>query len=235
MKKFRPVVFPFLTCCLTLLLLTSQARAQTTTAYQQTHNGTGTLIASSRTSAEIGSDFDSNVWENFTLGSASEITGITWRGGFLPERTPAETIVRFDISFYASTAANEPGSVPLTTFYATTISPTSAGSFGGVAMFDYSYSLSTPLQLSGSTMYWVQIQAVQLGTPDWGLAVGTGGNNNHWGKIDTGGTISYGWVGGDTSFAMSAVPEPETYALFAAAGVLGFAFRHRSRRPVARK
>jgi hypothetical protein len=77
---------------------------------------------------------------------------------------------------------------------------TPAGTFGGIAMYDYSFTLPTPFQATAGTKYWVQIEAWQTGVPDWGLAVGTGGDNKHFRGMAVAGDIHYDAPAGDTAF-----------------------------------
>lgn len=236
------------------LLACGQALAQTTVAYTQAPlanpNYVNPLIASSRTSDPNGTAYDAEMWDGFMTTTTVAITGLTWRGGFNPQMTPANDIVGFDIRIRSSIAN---GTEPDLSASATEWShwaPSNAGATAAgtvpmvgsgstVAMFDYSTSLPPELfTATANTRYWIKIQAVQTGNPDWGLAKTNTGNNGHWTE-DTAKTIALHLVEGDgvftlTSPAVSAVPEPESVALFAAMGVLGFTFWHRNRRQSAK-
>lgn len=225
---------------ITLLMLaaaTGQARAADI-LFQQASGSSGSLILSSRTSDPNGSDYDTSVFDNFTLLSTREITGLTWRGGYDVAQTPANTLLGFSINIYSSAAVGtEPdkNSNVATFFVSGTANETSAGTIGGTPMFNYSFTFDTAFTATANTKYWLQIQAVQLGVPDWGFARATGGDNGYWRELGTGASITYGIAAGDAAFTLSgpplsAVPEPETYALFGGIGVLGFTFWHRTRR-----
>ena len=117
------------------------------------------------------SNFDKYLWDNFTLPHNQDITGIQWRGGYDPNVfNGAGTVVDFEVAIYASNGA-EPAylSGPLVTYpTGGNAGETSAGIFGGVAMYDYAFSLPVAFQAQEGTKYWVYIVATQTGNPDLG-------------------------------------------------------------------
>lgn len=127
-----------------------------------------------------GSDYDQYAWDNFSLASNAPITEVKWRGGF-GYGNSTNSITGFTIAFYSSIAGNSQPNIatapPLAT-YTVSGNPgqTSAGTSGGVAMYDYDYVLPAPFQATAGTVYWIQIEAAQTGIPDWCLAGGSGGN-----------------------------------------------------------
>jgi len=131
-----------------------------------------------------GSDYDQYAWDNFTLASSAPVTEVKWRGGF-GYGSSTNSITGFTITFYASIAGGSQPNVatasPLAT-YTVSGNPgqTSAGIFGGVAMYDYDFVLPTPFQAVAGTVYWIQIEAAQAGIPDWGIATGSGGNGSYF-------------------------------------------------------
>jgi hypothetical protein len=197
-----------LLCALLSVLLVSASRA--TVVFDQPHNGGGTLHKSSWYPPD-GLDGDIYCWDNFTVASNSAISGIHWRGGyeFHPSGSGQSPVFDFEVSIYRSIAAGgQPdlgaGGRLVQYFVGANAGETSAGAFGGVAMYDYAFTLPSPFQAAGGTNYWVQIEASQglaspSFAPDWGLAVGTGGNNSHFRKI-TGGT--YQVIAGDLAFSL---------------------------------
>ena len=78
-------------------------------------------------------------------------------------------------------------------------------------MYDYEFALPTTFNAVAGTKYWLKLYASQGLTPtyswppDWGLAVGTGGNGSRFDEI-TGGTAAGGTLyyiaGGDTAFTL---------------------------------
>jgi hypothetical protein len=57
---------------------------------------------------------------------------------------------------------------------------TYAGTFGGLAMYDYRFRLPVAFAAQAGVPYWVQIEAWQHGFPGWSLARGTGGDGSHF-------------------------------------------------------
>jgi hypothetical protein len=204
------VIFAALLCG----LLVSSSHAAV--VFDQAHNGTGTVAKSSWYPPD-GLDGDTYCWDNFTLASSAAITEVHWRGGY--ELHPAgigqSTVSRFDVSIYRSIAGNgqpDLGAGGLLAHYPVTgnAGETVAGTFGGLVMFDYALTLPSPFQASGGTTYWVEVVASQAGVapsyaPDWGLALGTGGNNSHFRKV-TGGINQT--IAGDLAFSLVASNAP---------------------------
>ncbi len=179
--------------CLTLACL-SMADAGTANAaavFAQSHAGTGTLHKSSWYPPD-GLDGDAYCWDNFTLSADASITEVHWRGGYEyhPAGTGQAPVSDFEVSIYRSIGG---GSQPdlaaggqLVRYYVGgNAGETPAGTFGGVALDDYVYTLPSPFPATGGVKYWVRIVASQGAAapsyaPDWGLATGTGGNNGHF-------------------------------------------------------
>ena len=87
---------------------------------------------------------------------------------------------------------------------------TPAGSSGGIAMYDYTVAVPAPFTAGAGTTYWVQIEALHGGIPNWGLAAGAGGNNKHFRGVANAGDIFYQLAPGDVAFALLG-PPPPTY------------------------
>jgi hypothetical protein len=172
--------------------------AHATVVFDQPHNGSGTLHKSSWYPPD-GLDGDIYCWDSFTLASNTAITEVHWRGGYEyhPSGTGQSPVSDFEVSIYRSIGGgSQPdmgaGGQLVQYVVGGNASETAAGSFGGVAMFDYAFTLPSPFQAAAGTTYWVQIEASQGAAPpsyapDWGLAVGTGGNNAHFRRITGGG------------------------------------------------
>ncbi len=158
-----------------------------------------------------GMDGDQYVYDGFTLASSQAITQIRWRGAYTNDLSGAgkSPVFDFTIKIYASIAGGSQPDVTKPALVKFTVGgnagETYAGTAGGVAMFDYSYTLSSPFQAAGGTKYWLQIEASQGLTPnyywppDWSIARGTGGENSHFEKI-TGG--NYRNMTGDACFTL---------------------------------
>jgi len=79
------------------------------------------------------------------------------------------------------------------------------GVVGGIAMYSYRFVLPSPFQVSPDTLYWIRIEGIQPTYPDWGIAVGTGGNGGH--------------IRFSTGMAMfQAAPKDAAFTLYAEAG-----------------
>jgi hypothetical protein len=81
---------------------------------------------------------------------------------------------------------------------------TPAGLVAGVPTYNYAFVLPTPFQAAAGTKYWVQIEAWQYGTADWGLARATGGNGSHFEKVRTDSGLIYRSNSGDAALMLLA-------------------------------
>jgi hypothetical protein len=190
------------------VLLVPPSRAAV--VFDQPHSGTGTLQKSSWYPPD-GLDGDVYCWDNFALASGATITEVHWRGGyeFHPSGSGQSPVSGFDVSIYRSIAGNgqpDMGAGGVLVHYTVggNAGETAAGAFGGVQLYDYAFTLPSPFLAAAGTTYWVQIEASQGAAapsyaPDWGLAVGTGGNNSHF-RFTTGG--SYQVISTDLAFSL---------------------------------
>lgn len=211
----------FLLVALLGALLAAPARA--TIVFEQPHAGTGTLHKSSWYPPD-GLDGDAYCWDSFSLASNTAITEVHWRGGYEYHASGSgqAAISAFEVSIYRSIGGNSQpdlgaGGRLVRYNVSGNAGETAAGTFGGVALFNYGYTLPSPFQATGGAVYWVRIVASQgiappFYAPDWGLAVGTGGNNAHFRYI-TGGT--YQNITNDLTFSLHASSAP---AVMIAAG-----------------
>ncbi len=196
--------------CLPAPRATSGARhnditSATAIVYGQPPSPSGGLYQSSRN----GTDYDQYVWDNFTIQSsqAITITEIQWRGGYDPARFGSGgRVTDFIVAIYPSMAAGTQPDVtnPPLVQYQTggNAGETPAGTYGGVAMYDYGFILPAPFQATGGTKYWVQIEAPQGGIPDWGIAAGTGGDGKYFLGFAATGDIYYQIAPGDAAFTL---------------------------------
>jgi flagellar hook capping protein FlgD/List-Bact-rpt repeat protein len=197
---------------LLLLGLLLPAAVQATVVYDQPHDASGTLHKSSWYPPD-GLDGDAYSWENFTLAASASITEVRWRGGYEqhPSGTGQSPVYDFEISIFRSIAGgSQPDLGPggrLVLYYAGgNAGETPAGSFGGVAMNDYAFTLPSPFPASGGTKYWVRIVAWQGAVapsyaPDWGLAKASGGDGFHFRYITAG---MYQSIQQDLAFSLRA-------------------------------
>ena len=121
---------------------------------------------------------DFYAYDSFIVASNVPISEVRWRGGYAHGAMYSSNAWNFTITFFESIAG---GSQPHVTnpqlpeFYLAKYTvgngagETPAGTFGGIAMYDYDYVLPTPFQATAGVKYWIRIEASQIGQPDWGL------------------------------------------------------------------
>jgi hypothetical protein len=148
------------------------------------------------------------------VASDAPITEVRWRGGYI-YGAPYGRATNFTVTFFESIAG---GSQPhvnnpqLPEIYLAkyavpgNANETAAGSLGGTPMYEYVCVLPTPFQAIAGTKYWIRIEATQSGYPDWGIAVGTGGDGQHF-AFSTGAARFY-YGAGDAAFSLWAPPGP---------------------------
>lgn len=230
MSDRAPVLSSLVTLFFTLLGLIFPALADVA-LYTHTPYATGGQYKSSWFAPD-GFDDDQAVWDAFTLSSTSAITKVTWRGAYTNYLSNAGTapVYNFTVSIFPSIPGNfQPDIVggPLVRYYTNSnAGETPAGSAGGVAMYDYNFTLPSPFQAASGVKYWIYIQAWQGLTPvyhwppDWSFARGggagsSGGDGSHFRRVGgTGG--SYTYITGDLCFTLWASSAP-TYTIDASA------------------
>ena len=198
--------------------------------FEQPHNGTGTLLTSSRYQPN-GTDYDQFVWDSFSVPSAQAVTEIRWRGGYDPQMAYwGGDIVNFRVSIYESTPGlsqphlgpGYPGTPATLVAYDTgnQAGETAAGTFGGVPMFDYRFVLPTVFQAQAGKLYWVQIEAeFANGLPYWGFAAATG-TGSHFRRIAGQADFYFQYAPGDAAFSIITTDGP-TYLITAAESPAG--------------
>jgi len=178
--------------------------------YGQPPNPSGGLLQSSWWDPN-GSDYDQYVWDNFTPESTRVITEVQWRGGYDPGKFGAGgQVIDFTVAIYPSIAAGTQPDVvnPALVEYQTggNTGETLAGAFGGTTMYDYHFTLPAAFQAAAGIKYWLQIEAWQHGIPDWGMAVGSGGDGKYFRRIANLGDIFYQIAPGDVTFTLLGPP-----------------------------
>lgn len=184
--------------------------------FSQAPSPSGGLIASSWVDSN-GSDADMYAYDNFTLATTESITAISWRGGYIYGGTYGSCF-DFYVTFFDSIPGGSQPHVGNPQLEDTnpiylvkhhvggTANPTYAGTFGGTPMYDYTYTLPASFVAAAGTKYWVRIEASQPTYPDWGIAVGTGGDGQHF-QFSTGAAM-FSMVSSDAAFTLynAAVP-----------------------------
>ncbi|MBL8763460.1 MAG: hypothetical protein JNM07_04240 [Phycisphaerae bacterium] len=195
---------------LALAMLGASARADV--AYAQPPDPAGGQYKSAWYAPD-GLDDDAYVWDAFALASNTAITEVHWRGAYTNYLSGAgkAPVYDFTVSIYASIAGGSQPDVthpPLIRHHTNgNAGETPAGSAGGVAMYDYRFTLPAPFQAVAGTKYWIQIEAYQGLTPtyywppDWSIARGTGGDGSHFRRIGGSGGM-YQSISGDCAFTL---------------------------------
>ncbi|HMA47472.1 MAG TPA: FlgD immunoglobulin-like domain containing protein, partial [Frankiaceae bacterium] len=185
--------------------------------YQQPHDGSGQVMKSAWYPPD-GLDGDEYVYDSFVLGAGQAVTAIAWRGGYTNFLSGAgeSPVFDFTVSILPSIGGGSQPDIlaaPLARYsVGGNAGETPAGTFSGVPLYDYSFTLPAAFMATAGTTYWVQIEASQGLTPypyywppDWSLARGTGGNGTHFRAI-TGGTAGggtlYQTVSYDAAFSL---------------------------------
>jgi hypothetical protein len=160
-----------------------------------------------------GTDYDTYSWDEFTLAETQVITEVRWRGGYALN-APYGHAHDFRISFFDSNVTGfeplitalpekESQETVIATFHTyDAAGETFAGVSGGVVMYDYHYTLPTPVTIPGGVKCWFRVVAAQPVYPDWGMATGTGGNGSHF-YFNTGTSMFQNWPH-DLSFSLHA-------------------------------
>jgi hypothetical protein len=182
--------------------------SSTVVVYSQPPNSSGKLLQSSLRDPD-GSAIDQWVWDDFTLGWTQTITEVRWRGGYDPARLGSGgPVVDFTLAIYPSNPTGVEPDVahpPLVHYQlGGNAGETPAQILGGVQTYDYHYTLPVPFQAAAGTKYWVQIEALQGGVPDWGLSAGTGGDGHYFRKLADEGIYQH--VSGDAAFTLFGPP-----------------------------
>jgi hypothetical protein len=136
------------------------------------------------------------VWESFAFDTVQTITEVRWRGGYDPSRRGSGGAVRdFTIEIYPSIpvgAEPDVANLPLVHYeVGDNAGETPAGEVAGMETYDYRFILPTPFEAAPYTPYWIQIEALQTGAPDWGLVQATNGDAQHFRRRVIGKAANY--------------------------------------------
>jgi hypothetical protein len=171
--------------------------------YSQPLNPNGGLLYSSLRDPD-GSDTDQWTWDSFAFDTSQTITEVRWKGAYEPARGGSGGPVRdFTVDIYASIPAGiEPDiTVPPLAHYEVggNAGETLAELLAGVQLYDYQFVLPTPFEAAAWTQYWIQIEALQSGAPDWGLAKGMNGDLQYFRRVP-GDSFNYQAAPGEAAF-----------------------------------
>jgi len=180
--------------------------------YTQPFDGTGNAYASQNDTTGGNGNF-STMYDNFILGSNSNITSVNWTGEYF--NPPSQgTITGWTLNIYANNAG-APGALLYTTGgVAGNGGETFLGTFAGTPT--YAYGLNTAFSATAGTEYWMSVVPDLGFPPQWGWSSGTGGDGVSY--QDFFGTRSP--VSADMAFTLNgsvAAPEPSSVLLLATA------------------
>ena len=193
------------------------------TLYDQPYNGTAGGIVSQTP--------DLTAYDNFTLGTNSAITDLSWTGSH-----NSGTVNGFTIGFWTS-VGSQPGSLLQSYVIPNNASETFLGTFGGFPQYTYSANLVPSFNAAAGTEYWLSIQA-DISGGDWGWAGGSGGDGISYQDEAPSSRIR---VHSDLAFTLNGtttngtgVPDSGNTALLLAGAVVALAlFRCRHHQPAA--
>ena len=198
--------------------------ASAATLYNQSWDGTGNAAASQNDTGGGNGDF-ATVYDNFTLGGTSTVTGVSFKGGYFNPPSPG-SITQFTIAIYADNAG-QPGSALSTFSVPGNGGESGCASVGGSLACDYNVAVN--FNAAAGTQYWMSIVPDVAFPPQWGWEFGSGGDGKAF--QDFFGNRSQ--LAGDFAFTLTgraAVPEPTTWALMLGGfGLAGTALRRRQR------
>jgi len=182
--------------------------AEAVLVFSQPPNPDGGLIPSSLRVPE-GSGTNQWAWESFEFDTVQTITEVRWRGAYDPRRRGSGGPVRdFTVDIYPSIPVGSEPDVakgPLVSYkVGGNANETPADVVGGVQMYDYSFTLPVPFEAAAFTPYWVQVEALQAGNPDWGLSKGARGDSQHFRRILGDGSNIYQYAPGDAAIDLLA-------------------------------
>jgi hypothetical protein len=202
-------------CCVALLSLWSIA-ATADIAFERPPSASGGLIVSSWVDPD-GSDADMYAYDEFVVGVDTAITEVRWRGGYTQNQFGGP-VTDFSVTFFDSIAGGsqphvgnpqleDTAPIYLAKYWVGgNAGETLAGTVAGTTMYAYQSALPTPFPAVAGTKYWVRIEASQRTYPDWGIAIGTGGDGTHY-QFSTGAAM-FQFAANNTAFTLFSAGGP---------------------------
>jgi hypothetical protein len=201
------------TLCVVALLSLLSVEANANIVFERPPSPSGGLIVSSWVDPN-GSDADTYAYDEFLVGSDATITEVHWRGGYTQNQFGGP-VTDFSVTVFESIAGgSQPhlGNPQLEDTFPIYLAKYWVGgnagetAVGTSGMYDYTFVLPTAFHALAGTKYWLRIEASQASYPDWGIAVGTGGDGNYFQFIT--GRASFLFISGDTAFTLLAPVGP---------------------------
>ncbi len=197
--------------CALLLLAAFGPRVHAQVVFAKAPSPAGGVNASSWVPPD-GSDSDMYSWDDFTLATTQTITEVRWRGGYALGATYGKA-TDFRVSFFASNVTgfepkivaipeNESQEQALINVHTNNNAGESfAGVFGGVAMYDYHFTLPVPFVAQAGVKYWFRVVCGQPVYPDWGMATSDPAGSHF--RYSTGSTMFHNYSH-DLAFSLHA-------------------------------
>jgi hypothetical protein len=189
-----------------LILRAMNANGELAAAFNQPSVVGGAIYQSSRWDPD-GSDYDQYVWDDFTLQSATSISEIHWVGAYDPAKSgTGGKVIDFSVAVYPSIVGGSQPDVSASPLFDYRTNGNANEQVldtpASVRYYKYSFVLPTPFDAAGQTKYWIRIEGMQHGIPDWGIAAATGGDGEHFRRTANAGDIFYQAVQGDAAFSL---------------------------------
>lgn len=178
------------------------------------------------------------VYDDFSFGSDVGVTNFSWIGSYEFDGMGDVLANDFTISVYGNKTTgvfgNEPDDSP---FYTETISTASLGEgkffIDGEAFRSYSADISGPLSILGGETYWFSVVAnMDWADNSWGIAFSGLGNDRSFQDFqddqDVPALVRHDDAY-DYAFRVTAVPEPEAFAMIGLTGLIVIAYRRKLR------
>jgi hypothetical protein len=152
----------------------------------------------------------SAVYDNFTLASATNITGISFTGGYyrMDGGVPVIGTTAFEVGFFADNGG-QPWLAPA--LWSATIPGNGGESCGGGPTPICTYDLDVDFNADAGVQYWLSIISDSAFPTQWGWAEGSGGDGSSHAIFDG---IHFANEA-DLAFALNPnpVPEPSSWAM----------------------
>jgi hypothetical protein len=184
--------------------MTQATPCPSSVVFSQAPGESGQVLLSSLRDPD-GSAVDEWAWDAFVFSHSQTITEIRWRGAYEPDRFGSGgPVVDFTVDVYASVVSGAQPDVsrpPLVHHEVGGNAGETPVAVLGAQTYDYRFVLPRPFEAASNTKYWVQIEALQAGSPDWGLIAAAKGDGVYFRRVPGEGA-NYQLIPGDAAFSV---------------------------------